>query len=226
MDKRKTPKADLERKRPFFIEIGLIVALAVVFFGFEWKKSDKNENTFNTEVKIDVEEDIVMNTKREEPPPQQQQQPESQVLNIVDDEVATDDELEIDAEASEDTEIEFSEPVKVEESNVKEEKVFTIVEKDPQFPGGDAARIKYLSENIKYPRMARESGIEGRVFVTFVVEKDGSITGVQVLRGIGGGCDEEALKVVRNMPKWEPGEQRGRPVRVQFNLPINFRLQD
>lgn len=226
MDNRKTPKADLEHKRSFFIEIGLIVALAVVFFGFEWEKSDTKENTFNTEVKIDVEEDIVMNTKREEPPPQQQQQPESQVLNIVDDEVAVDDELEIDAEASDETEIEFSEPVKVQEANVEEEKVFTIVEDDPQFPGGDAARIKYLSKNIDYPDMARESGIEGKVFVTFVVEKDGSVTGVRILRGIGGGCDEEALKVVRNMPRWEPGKQRGRPVRVQFNLPINFRLQD
>ena len=84
---------------------------------------------------------------------------------------------------------------------------------------------KYLAENIKYPQMAKESGIQGRVFVTFVVEKDGRVTDVRVLRGIGGGCDEEAIRVVQNMPKWTPGKQRGKSVRVQYNLPVKFTLQ-
>ena len=94
----------------------------------------------------------------------------------------------------------------------------------PGFPGGDVARMKYLRDNMKYPQMARESGIQGKVFVTFVVEKDGKVTDVRVLRGIGGGCDEEAIRVVKSMPKWNPGKQRGKPVRVQFNLPIIFKL--
>jgi protein TonB len=94
----------------------------------------------------------------------------------------------------------------------------------PAFPGGDEARIRYLNENIKYPQMARESGIQGRVFVTFVVEKDGNVTDVRVLRGIGGGCDEEAVRVIKNMPSWNPGKQRGKAVRVQFNMPILFKL--
>ena len=96
---------------------------------------------------------------------------------------------------------------------------------NPSYPGGDEARIKFLQENMKYPEEAKELGVQGKVFVTFVVEVDGSITDVKVLRGIGSGCDDEAVRVVKSMPKWIPGKQRGVPVRVQFNLPINFKLQ-
>ena len=94
----------------------------------------------------------------------------------------------------------------------------------PSFPGGDKKLREYLENNLKYPSQAREAGIAGRAFVTFVVEKDGSITDVKLLRGIGGGCDEEALRVVKAMPLWIPGKQRNIPVRVQFNLPIKFTL--
>jgi protein TonB len=129
------------------------------------------------------------------------------------------------------TEAPAAEEIKVEE--VKEQviqqeapkEIFTVVEEQPGYPGGDEARIKYLQENIKYPDEAKELGVQGKVFVTFVVEVDGSITDVKVLRGIGAGCDEEAIRVVKNMPKWVPGKQRGVPVRVQFNLPIKFTLQ-
>ena len=100
-----------------------------------------------------------------------------------------------------------------------------VVESMPEFPGGEAALYKFLGENIKYPQMAKESGIQGRVFVTFVVERNGSVTDVRVLRGIGGGCDEEAVRVVQNMPSWTPGKQRGKAVRVQYNLPVKFTLQ-
>ena len=103
--------------------------------------------------------------------------------------------------------------------------IFTVVEEQPGYPGGEEARISYLQQNIKYPEEAKELGIQGKVFVTFVVEVDGTITDVRVLRGIGGGCDEEAIRVVKSMPKWVPGKQRGVPVRVQFNLPIKFTLQ-
>ncbi len=113
------------------------------------------------------------------------------------------------------------EPVKKEQ---KEEVIFTVVEVMPKFPGGEKARVKYMVENIKYPENARKKGITGTVFVQYVVEKDGSITGVKVLRGIGGGCDEEAMRVIKNMPNWKPGLQRGKPVRTQFNMPISFKL--
>lgn len=126
---------------------------------------------------------------------------------------------------TEDIEVEVKEEApKVIETPVQAE-IFTVVEEQPGYPGGEEARIGFLQQNIKYPEEAKELGIQGKVFVTFVVEVDGSITDVRVLRGIGGGCDEEAIRVVRAMPKWVPGKQRGVPVRVQFNLPIKFTLQ-
>ena len=102
--------------------------------------------------------------------------------------------------------------------------IFTLVEKMPYYPGGDAERMKYLSENIRYPVEARKKGIQGRVYVTFVVEKDGSINDVRILRGIGGGCDEETVRLISSMPKWSPGVQRSKPVRVQFNTVVIFKL--
>jgi len=107
----------------------------------------------------------------------------------------------------------------------KEAEIFTVVEENPTFPGGEGELYKYLGESIKYPEEAKELGIQGRVFVNFVVETDGSVSNVRVLRGIGGGCDEEAIRVVQAMPKWTPGKQRGIPVRVSYNLPIKFTLQ-
>ena len=102
---------------------------------------------------------------------------------------------------------------------------YLMVEAEPEFPGGMEALMKYLSENIKYPEQAKKENIQGKVYMRFVVERDGSIVDAEILRGIGGGCDEEALRVVNAMPKWEPGKQKGTPVRVQYNLPIVFKLQ-
>jgi protein TonB len=108
---------------------------------------------------------------------------------------------------------------------VEEEQVFQMVEQMPEFPGGEKEMRSFINSNVKYPQMARESGIEGTVYLNFICEKDGNITNVKVLRGIGGGCDEEAIKVVKSMPKWNAGKQNGMPVRVSFNLPIKFTLQ-
>lgn len=102
--------------------------------------------------------------------------------------------------------------------------IYTVVEVQPAFSGGDEARILYLQNNIQYPLEARKAGIQGIVYVTFVVEKDGTITGIKILKGIGGGCDEEVVRLISHMPKWSPGMQKGKPVRVQFNMPIRFTL--
>ena len=110
-------------------------------------------------------------------------------------------------------------------SDNEEQEVFLVVEVPPHFPGGENARIQFLIENIKYPQIARESGIQGTVYINFIVEADGSLTDIRVLRGIGGGCDEEALRVAKMMPTWVPGTQRGKAVRVSFNMPIKFILQ-
>lgn len=221
-DTKKSPKADLESKKTIFTEIGLILALAVILLAFEWKSYEKIEMMSMTRVIDDTPEEIIEITQHEKPPPPPKPPQQTTIIEIVEDDIEIEDEIEIDVEADQETEIQ--EYIPVEEDEEEEAQIFTVVESMPTFPGGDAARVKYLNNNIKYPQMARESGIQGKVFVTFVVEKNGKVTDVKVLRGIGGGCDEEAIRVIRNMPKWIPGKQRGKPVRVQFNLPIIFKL--
>jgi len=223
IDKKKSAKADLESKKTLFIEIGLIVTLAAVLFAFEWKSYEKTELSLAIRVADDIQEEMIEITQHEKPPPPPAPPQQTTIIEIVEDDMEIDDEIEIDVEADDDTEMEEYIPVEEDEEE-DEATIFTVVESMPDFPGGDMARIKYLNENIKYPQMARESGIQGRVFVTFVVEKDGAVTDVKVMRGIGGGCDEEAIRVIKNMPKWKSGKQRGKPVRVQFNMPILFKL--
>ncbi len=225
MEIKKSPKANLETKRTLFIQIGLVVALGLVLLGFEWKSYDKIELTMVERVVEDVPEELVQITKQEVKPPPPKPPPQTTILKIVQDDVEVDDEIIIDAEADEDLEVEEYIPMEVEEEEIVEEEIFTVVETMPGFPGGEIERIKFLQKNIKYPQMARESQIQGTVYVTFVVETDGKVTDVRILRGIGGGCDEEALRVIKMMPKWNAGKQRGKPVRVQFNMPIKFTLQ-
>ena len=107
---------------------------------------------------------------------------------------------------------------------VVDEEIFLVVENEPEFPGGEDSLYAYIARNIVYPEAAKKEKIEGRVFVTFVIEKDGQVSSAKILRDIGGGCGEEAIRVVKNMPKWKPGTQRGNPVRFQFNLPVSFML--
>ena len=135
------------------------------------------------------------------------------------------EDIEINAEVDQQEVIEEYVPVEVEEEEVQEQEIFQIVEEMPSFPGGEAKLMEYVAKNIKYPQIARETGIQGRVFVGFVVEPDGSISNVKLLRGIGGGCDEEAMRVIKSLPKWKPGKQRGKAVRVSYQIPVFFKLQ-
>ena len=224
IDKKKSPKADLERRKMLFTEIGLVIALAVVLLAFEWKSYEKTEFTMMNLAVDDTPEEMVEITQQEKPPPPPKPPQQTTIIEIVEDEEEIEDDIEIDVEADQETEVEEYIPMEEDDDEAEELQIFTVVESMPTFQGGDAARIKYLNSNIKYPTIARESGIQGRVFVTFVVETDGRVTDVKILRGIGGGCDEEALRVIKNMPKWHPGKQRGKSVRVQFNMPILFKL--
>ncbi|OQX79775.1 MAG: energy transducer TonB [Bacteroidetes bacterium 4484_276] len=225
MEAKKSKKADLEPKKAIFMQIGLIFALAVVLLAFNYRSYEKG-STLNIQVRVDdTPEEIIPITKQEVKPPPPPPPKQVTVINIVKDDVEVEDDIEIDVEADQETVMDDFIPVFEEEEEVVEMEIFTVVESMPSFPGGDAARMKFLQENIKYPQMARESGIQGTVYVTFVVEHDGSVTDVRILRGIGGGCDEEAVRVINSMPKWNAGKQRGKPVRVQFNMPIKFTLQ-
>lgn len=225
MELKKSPKADLEKRRTLFLQVGLILSLAVTLAAFEWKSYDKIEINMEQRVQAEIPEEMVQITRQDTPPPPPEPPQTTTELNIVENEVEVEEDIIIDVDADMDTEVEEYVPMIMEEEEVVEEKIFIVVEDQPSFPGGDAARMKYLGKNIEYPQLARESGIQGTVFVTFVVEKDGHVTDVRILRGIGGGCDEEAVRVVKNMPNWSPGKQRGKPVRVQFNMPIRFALQ-
>jgi protein TonB len=225
MEIKKSPKADLENKKVLMRQIGLIVALAVVFFAFEYRSYDKRTLDLMERSVEDIPEEIIPITEQKVKPPPPPPPKQVTVLQVVEDDVEVEDVIEIDVEVDQETEIEVYVPPVMEEEEVVEAEIFTVVESMPEFPGGPAKMMEYIAKNIKYPAMARESGIQGRVFVNFVVEPDGSVSNVKVLRGIGGGCDEEAVRVVEAMPKWTPGRQRGKAVRVSFNLPVRFTLQ-
>lgn len=227
MELKKSPKADLENKKGLFGSLGLVLTLAIVLVAFEWKSYDKEEIQLAARAAVETEEEMIIQTEQNlpPPPPPPPAQVVSDEIEIVEDDVEIENEVEINAEATEETVVEdYVAPPVVEEEEVAEEEIFQIVEEMPSYPGGAEALYEYLNDNIRYPIVALESGISGRVYVQFVVEKDGSVSDVKVLRGIGGGCDEEAIRVVEKMPRWNPGKQRGRAVRVLYMVPINFTL--
>lgn len=229
MELKKNPKADLENRRGLYLEIGLVVILVAALVAFNIKSYDQEQVEVVQRTAIDEVEDVIIQTQQEElPPPPPPEQPEvTTELNVIEDDAESQNEVDMSSfqRQEEATNIEIT-PVKIEEEEEEDEQViFQVVENDPEFPGGIEALMKFLQQNIKYPQLARENNITGKVYVTFVVERDGSVTGVRVLRDIGGGCGQEAVRVVKSMPKWTPGKQRGKAVRVQYNLPVNFSLR-
>lgn len=164
--------------------------------------------------------------KVEPPPPPEQPEVVPTDLKVVDNDAKIENEAQVfDADAKNAENVEVQQVVVTEEEEDVEETVWVAVEEDPEFPGGLDALSQYLADNIQYPALARENGITGKVFVTFVVEKDGRVGQIKILRDIGGGCGAEAVRVVKAMPKWKPGKQSGKPVRTQFNLPVSFTLR-
>jgi len=229
MESKKSPKADLENKKNVFFMLGLVVALGVTLLAFEWTtKPTKAEDLGQIQTQ-EVEEEIIPITREQEvkPPPPPPPPKVVEVLNIVDDDVEIEDELEIeDTEADEETVIDVAPVIETEEEEEEEEaQVFFIVEDMPEFPGGELALRKYIANSIKYPVIAQENGIQGKVYVTFVVDKDGGVSDARIARGVDPSLDKEALRVVNTLPKWKPGKQRGKPVRVSYTVPINFVLQ-
>jgi len=223
MELKKTPDADLNKKSGLFLNIGLVMSLIIVISAFEWKFYDDGDLVDLGQVRDDFEEMLeIPPTEQPPPPPPKIQQPE--IIEIPDDE-EIEEEIEVDLDV-EITEDEAIEEIITEEAPEEEDvdQVFTIVEQQAEFKGGMRKFYEYVGKKMKYPSQARRMGIEGKVFVQFVVERDGSITDVQAIRGIGAGCDEEAIKVIRESPKWNPGKQRGRAVRVRRVIPITFRL--
>ena len=227
MEIKKSEKANLENKKFTWVLLGFILVLAAHYVAFEWTQY---EQEFTGDVvdagDIVLEEEIIPITMPEKktvpPPPQAVTQAE--VLNIVEDDAEIEETTIVSAEdQAEFVEIQDDVPIVVEEPE-EEEQIFQVVEKNPEFPGGMAELMKYLHKNTKYPTFCSEQGIQGRVIVQFVVNTDGSIVGPQVVKPVNPYLDKEALRVVSTMPKWKPGEQRGKPVRVRFTLPVTFRI--
>ena len=223
MEAKKTDSADLTKKSGFFLSIGLIVTMVLVVSAFEWRQYDegivdlqgKNINNFEETMEVPP-------TEQPPPPPPSVQQP--QVVEVPDEEEIKDDiKVNLDVEVTDQTKIEEI-VVQAAEPEEETDQVFTIVEESATPKGGMGAFYKFVGDKIKYPPQARRMGIEGRVFVEFVIGKDGSLSEVRAIKGIGAGCDEEAVRIVQSAPAWNPGKQRGKPVKQRYTLPIIFKL--
>ena len=232
LEVKKSAKADLEQNRTTWLLLGFILALAVLFAGIEFTtQKDEDEKPAakrNTkdEIVVVMEEipPLVLEKKVIPPPPQAKKIVD--VIKVVEDEVEIDEqELVSVQDMSEYADVEETDFVYVEEE-VEEEQIFDVAEENPEFPGGTKALAKYFADNIKYPRVSRDNNSQGKTYVKFTVNSDGSIQDVEVIRSAGDiYLDKEAIRVVELMPKWKPGRQSGKPVRVKFVLPVNFRLQ-
>ncbi|TDI71972.1 MAG: energy transducer TonB [Bacteroidetes bacterium] len=223
MELKKHPDSDLFRKSSFYMSIGLMISLLFTVVAFEWKSYDNNDLVNLGALDADFEElqDIPI-TEQPPPPPPQVTPPE--IIEVPDEqEIEQEIEVNLDVEVTEETVIEdvvFDEAPEEEAAD----EIFQFVEDQPTPLGGMKAFYAYVGKNMKYPAQARRMGIEGKVYITFVVGKDGALTDIVVLKGIGAGCDQEAIRVLSGAPKWKPGKQRGRPVRVRMQLPIIFKL--
>ena len=226
MQLKKSPKARLEDKKFTYVLMGLILVLSICYVAFEWTEKEVTKYEVAEDLAfIDEEIDIQQTTQETPPPPPPPAVQEVEVLNVVEDDVETET-IEINTEDDEDVEVVIAPPVEAPVEEEEEETIFMVVESMPEFPGGQQALFKFLAENVKYPVIAQENGIQGRVICQFVVNKDGSIVDVQAVRSSGEpSLDKEAIRVIKSMPKWKPGKQRGKPVRVKYTVPVNFRLQ-
>jgi TonB family C-terminal domain len=227
MEAKKSPKADLESKRSMFFQIGFIMAIGIVLIAFSWGTKVEPANVFSGGEPIETEVDFIPITKPEDKPKEMPKPVVIEVIDIVDDHSESIDEsLDFTSEATKETVIDLIPTVPEETS--KPEPVFLIgqLEENPEFPGGMLGLQKYLSQSVRYPSLAQEQNIQGTVYLTFIINKEGKVENVSILRGVDKALDNEALRVVSSLPTWKPGRQNGRPVKVSFQVPIKFQLQN
>ncbi len=226
MKTKKSEKANLENKRGYFFLFGLLISLGVVLLAFEWKQPAPKPMELGA--LSFVEPDVLYippTTTREKPLPPKIVVPE--IFKLVDNNSETDMNMDVFNTEPEEAIIDLDQLVfrPKENQNNKEEEIFVSVEEMPEFPGGDLALRQYLANAIKYPIIAQENDIHGKVYVSFVIDETGNITNVYLLRGVDTSLDNEALRVVQSLPKWKPGKQGGKAVKVRYNVPIQFELQ-
>ncbi len=229
MKAKKSEKANLENKRNTFLLFGLVVALGIVLVAFEWNTKATGATDFGPMAAVNVEEEIIPITRMDEikPPPPPPPPKVIEIINIVDNDVEIEEEFEMEStEVTKDLVFDIAPIVETSrEEEIEEDKVFIIVEEQPEFPGGERALLRFINNSIRYPVIAQENGVQGRVFYKFVVDTDGSVTNVEIIRGPDASLNKEAKRVLESLPKFKPGKQRGRPVRVYFSSAINFVLQ-
>ena len=229
MEIKKSPTADLNNKKLLFVEIGFVIALLIVYGAFEYRSKEKKEAVLAAENTEIIEEEIVPITQENTPPP-----PEiakvpvlSDIIDIVEDDITVEDNI-LNLEDDANLGVEVMDYVsEVEEEVVEEESIpFALVEKKPSFMGGDANTFSaWVNQHLEYPEVARENGVSGRVMLQFTVNPNGSVTDVKVLRGVDPALDKEAVRVISSSPKWEPGRQRDRAVKVTYTFPVVFQLR-
>lgn len=228
MEIKKTPKADIENSKSTSLLIGLTVALGILFAAFEWSQSEIKIYDEALQNVVEEDEEMVEVTFRDEtPPPPPPPEPETVLSDVIEIKENTEEVQTADFSTEDDANkgVEIHEVVQqVEEEEPEEQKIHLVVEKMPEFPGGNDAMNRWLSKNIKYPLIAQENNIQGRVVCQFVVNSDGKIVDVQVVRGVEASLDAEAVRVIKSMPAWTPGRQGGKNVRVKYTLPIRFKL--
>ncbi len=230
MEIKKTSKASLENKKLLFIEIGLVVALGILLAGFEMGSKDKKgPSLLSDNSVVEMEEMIPITQETPPPPPEVPQIPVlSDEIQIVDDEILVDDDLFLNLEDDASMGIEIMDYVQgVAEEEIEEEAIpFQLVEDKPSFMGGDPnAFSAWVSQHLVYPEIAKENGVQGRVMLEFTVGTDGSVSDVKLLRGVDPSLDKEAIRVVSSSPKWTPGRQRDRAVKVKYTFPVLFQLR-
>jgi len=231
MEIKKSPKASLENKRLLFTEIGLVVALLIVYIGFNWSSRDAQVAVLEDTTQVLVEEEMIaIQNELPPPPPEAPNIPVlSDQIDIVDDDIKLEDDLFINTEDDANLGVDIMDykEAAVEEEEVEEEAIpFQLVEKKPSFQGGDANDFsKWVNSRLVYPEIAKENGVQGRVTLQFTVEADGRVTNVRVLRGVDESLDKEAVRVVSSSPKWTPGRQRDRAVKVTYTFPVIFQLR-
>ena len=223
MELKKNPRADLRQYAGLFFEAGLVVALCAVLASFNYSSHEKNRMVFGDIDNYDIEDVLIPITRPMEVTPPPAPPKVAEVISIIEDESELNEDFQVDdVEATQETPIVFIE--RNEEEEEAEPDIFTKAEVDPSFPGGTAALYKFISANLKYPSDAQENGLSGKVYLRFVINQRGEVENVEVTRGIDPSLDREAIRVVQSLPKWNPGTQRGRPVKVWFAMPINFKL--
>jgi len=230
METKKSSKANLENKRVLFIEVGLIFALLVVLAAFEYRTYDKDISMLTADIQQIIEEEQIPITMETPPPPPEM--PKAPVLSdaieIVDDDITIEEDIFIETEDDANFAVEIRDYIEYsEEEAVEEEEIpLAIVEEKPSFMGGDENTFtKWVFERIVYPEVAKENGVQGRVVLSFIVDADGYVKNVTVLRGVDPSIDKEAVRVVSSSPRWKPGRQRDKAVRVRYIFPLNFQLR-